>query len=159
MSPRPALRSLAAELSTCWRELGSILASRRLHASLHPELGTSLTPSKLRALELLAEHDGLRVGELADRVGVDDTTATRLVDRLEQLGLAERHSEESDRRAILVGLTAEGRELVAGVSAQRQQFFADVLATLDDDERVQLVRLTEKAALALRARSQELVTR
>ncbi|HEV8099370.1 MAG TPA: MarR family transcriptional regulator, partial [Gaiellaceae bacterium] len=141
MSPRPALRSLAAELSTCWRELGSILASRRLHASLHPELGTSLTPSKLRALELLAEHDGLRVGELADRVGVDDTTATRLVDRLEQLGLAERHSEESDRRAILVGLTAEGRELVAGVSAQRQQFFADVLATLDDDERVQLVRL------------------
>jgi DNA-binding MarR family transcriptional regulator len=159
MSPRPALRPLAAELSTCWRELGSILASRRLHASLHPELGTSLTPSKLRALELLAEHDGLRVGELADRVGVDDTTATRLVDRLEQLGLAERHSEESDRRAILVGLTAEGRELVAGVSAQRQQFFADVLATLDDDERVQLVRLTEKAALALRAASQELVTR
>jgi DNA-binding MarR family transcriptional regulator len=154
-SPRP----LAAELSTCWRELGSILASRRLHASLHPELGTKLTPSKLRALELLSQHDGLRVGELADRVGVDDTTATRLVDRLEQLGLAERRSEEGDRRAILVGLTAEGRELVAGVSEQRQQFFADVLASLDADERVQLVRLTEKAALALRTRSQELATR
>jgi DNA-binding MarR family transcriptional regulator len=153
-----ALRPLAAELSTCWRELSSILASRRLHASLHPELGRQLTPSKLRGLELLAQHDGLRVGELADRVGVDDTTATRLVDRLEELGLAERHSEEGDRRAILVGLTAEGRELVAGVSAQREQFFADVLATLDADERVQLVRLTEKAALALRTRSRELVT-
>jgi DNA-binding MarR family transcriptional regulator len=158
MSPR-ALRPLAAELSTCWRELGTILASRRLHAYLHPELGTKLTPSKLRALELLAQHDGLRVGELADRVGVDDTTATRLVDRLEELGLAERHSAEGDRRAILVGLTADGRELVAGVSAQRQQFFADVLATLDPDERVQLVRLTEKAALALRTRSEELATR
>ena len=138
MAPR-TLRGLAAELSTCWRELGSILASRRLHASLHPELGTSLTPSKLRGLELLAQHDGLRIGELADRVGVDDTTATRLVDRLEELGLAERHSEESDRRAIVVGLTADGCELVAGVAAQRQQFFADVLATLDADERVQLV--------------------
>src|SRR6187397_1434596 len=119
---RPSLRSLAAELSTCWRELGSILASRRLHASLHPELGTKLTPSKLRALELLAQHDGLRVGELADRVGVDDTTATRLVDRLEELGLAERHGEDSDRRATLV-------------------------------------ELTEKAALALRARRDELVAR
>lgn len=156
---RRELKPLAAELSACWRELGTILASRRLHASLHPELGTKLTPSKLRALELLAQHDGLRVGELADRVGVDDTTATRLVDRLEDLGLAERSSEEGDRRAILVGLTGEGRELVAGVSAQRQQFFADVLASLDPDERVQLVRLTEKAALALRARSRELVTR
>ncbi len=154
-----SLRPLAAELSTCWRELGSILASRRLHASLHPELGTKLTPSKLRALELLAQHDGLRVGELADRVGVDDTTATRLVDRLEQLGLAERRGEEGDRRAILVGLTAEGRELVSGVAAQRQEFFADVLASLDAEERVQLVRLTEKAALALRTRSQELATR
>jgi DNA-binding MarR family transcriptional regulator len=159
MSPRATLRPLAAELSTCWRELSSILASRRLHASLHPDLGTKLTPSKLRALELLAQHDGLRVGELADRVGVDDTTATRLVDRLEELGLAERHNEEGDRRAILVGLTDDGRELVKGVTAQRQQFFADVLATLDAEERVQLVRLTEKAALALRTRSEELVTR
>lgn len=158
MSPR-ALKPLAAELSTCWRELGSILASRRLHSSLHPELGKKLTPSKLRALDVLARHDGLRVGELADRVGVDDTTATRLVDRLEDLGLAERKSEQGDRRAILVGLTDEGRELVAGVSAQRQQFFADVLASLDPDERVQLVRLTEKAALVLRTRSRELVTR
>ena len=68
-------------------------------------------------------------------------------------------AREGDRRAILVGLTAEGRELVKGVSAQRQQFFADVLGSLDADERVQLVRLTEKAALALRTRSQELVTR
>ena len=157
MSPK-SLRLLAAELSACWRELGSILASRRLHSSLHPELGKKLTPSKLRALEVLAQHESLRVGELADRVGVDDTTATRLVDRLEDLGLAERHSAEGDRRAILVGLTREGRELVDGVSAQRQQFFADVLGSLDPDERVQLVRLTEKAALALRTRSRELVT-
>ena len=158
MSPR-ALRPLAAELSTCWRELGSILASRRLHASLHPELGTKLTPSKLRALELLAEHDGLRVGELADRVGVDDTTATRLVDRLEELGLAERHGEDSDRRATLVELTDEGSQLISGVAAQRQRFFADILATLEPDERIQLVELTEKAALALRARRDELAAR
>ena len=158
MSPR-ALRPLAAELSTCWRELGSILASRRLHASLHPELGTKLIPSKLRALELLAEHDGLRVGELADRVGVDDTTATRLVDRLEELGLAERHGEDSDRRATLVELTDEGSRLISGVAAQRQRFFADILATLEPDERIQLVELTEKAALALRARRDELVAR
>jgi len=158
MSPR-ALRPLAAELSTCWRELGSILASRRLHASLHPELGTKLTPSKLRALELLAEHDGLRVGELADRVGVDDTTATRLVDRLEELGLAERHGEDNDRRATLVELTDEGSQLISGVAAQRQRFFADILATLEPDERIQLVELTEKAALALRARRDELAAR
>jgi len=158
MSPR-ALKPLAAELSTCWGELGAILASRRLHAHLHPELGTKLTPSKLRALDLLAEHGGLRIGELADRVGVDDTTATRMVDRIEELGLAQRGPVEGDRRAIVVELTDDGHELVSGVLSQRQQFFVDVLATLDPDERVQLVRLTEKAALALHTRSAELVAR
>jgi DNA-binding MarR family transcriptional regulator len=156
---RPTLRSLAVELSTCWRELGSVLASRRLHASLHPELGSQLTPSKLRALDLLAEHGGLRIGELADRVGVDDTTATRLVDRLESLGLAGRGRVEGDRRATVVQLTAEGEELVSSVLSQRQQFFVDVLGALEPEERLQLVRLTEKAALALRTRSAELVAR
>ena len=156
---RRELKPLAAELSTCWRELGTILASRRLHASLHPELGSKLTPSKVRALALIAESGGLRIGELADRVGVDDTTATRMVDRLEELGVAERQGAEDDRRATLVGLTDKGKELTAGVAAQRQLFFCDVLEALEPDEREQLVHLTAKAALVLRTRSEELVAR
>jgi DNA-binding MarR family transcriptional regulator len=110
-------------------------------------------------LDLLAQHGGLRVGELADRVGVDDTTAKRLIDRIEELGLAERRRVEGDRRATVVGLTVEGEELVAGVAAQRRLFFCEVLAALDPEERAQLVRLTAKAALALRTRTEELVGR
>jgi DNA-binding MarR family transcriptional regulator len=156
---RRELRPLAAELSTCWRELGTILASRRLHASLHPELGSKLTPSKLRALALVGESRGLRIGELADRVGVDDTTATRMVDRLEELGLAERHGAEGDRRATVVGLTEEGTKLAAGAAEQRLLFFCDVLEALEPEERAQLVQLTAKAALVLRTRTDELVAR
>jgi DNA-binding MarR family transcriptional regulator len=153
------LKPLADELSQRWHELGAVLRSRRLLASLHPGLAAKLTPSKLRALDLLAEHGGLRVGELADRVGVDDTTATRLVDRLEAMGVAERRSEPGDRRATTVELTPAGEELVAGIAAQRQLFFCDVLAGLEPEERAELVRLTAKAATALRARSEELVGR
>ena len=153
------LKLLAAELSACWRDLGAILASRRLHASLHPEVAARLTPSKLRALDLLARRGGLRIGELAEQVGVDDTTATRLVDRLEQLGVAERRGEEADRRATLVRLTPAGEQLVAGVAARRQLFFCEVLEALEPEERTQLVQLTGKAALALRARSEELAAR
>jgi DNA-binding MarR family transcriptional regulator len=156
---RRELRPLAAELSARWRELGTILASRRLHASLHPELGAKLTPSKVRALALIAESGGLRIGELADRVGVDDTTATRMVDRLEELGVAERHGAEGDRRATRVELTGKGEALMEGVAAQRLLFFCDVLEALEPEERTQLVGLTAKAADVLRARSEELVAR
>jgi len=155
---RRKLKPLADELSRCWHELGAVLRSRRLLASLHPGVAGKLTPSKLRALDLLAAHGGLRVGELADLVGVDDATASRLVDRLEELGVVARTSEPGDRRATTVALTPEGQELAAGVAAQRQLFFCDILDALQPDERAELVRLTEKAAVALRARSEELVS-
>ena len=118
-----------------------------------------LTPSKLRALDLLAHQGGMRVGELAAAVGIDDATATRLVDRLEEIGVVERRAEPGDRRATTVMLTPAGAELVKAIVAQRQQFFSDILAALNQREREELVRLTAKAAVALRARSEELVGR
>lgn len=48
---------------------------------------------------------------------------------------------------------------MAGIAAQRQLFFLDILSALEPDERAELVRLTAKAADALRARSEELATR
>jgi hypothetical protein len=45
------------------------------------------------------------------------------------------------------------------VARQRLLFFCDVLEALEPEERAQLVQLTAKAALVLRTRSRELVTR
>ena len=70
-----------------------------------------------------------------------------------------RTSEPGDRRATTVALTPAGEELVAGIAAQRQLFFCDVLEALEPAERTELVRLTAKAAVALRARSEELVSK
>ena len=152
------LRELAGDLSRSWHDLGRVLASRRLLASLHPGAPT-LTPTKLRALDVIGEGDGVRVGELADRIGIDETTATRLVDRLETAGLAERRSAADDRRVTLVRLTHPGGVLVKDVARRRQRFFCDVLAALEPDERAELVRLTAKAAEVLRERSEELTAR
>ena len=152
------LRSLARELSDSWHELGGVLSSRKLQASLDSGAASFLTPTKRRALDLQAA-ESLRVGELADRLVVDDTTATRLVDRLEAAGLAERGRLPEDRRVTVVGLTAAGSELVAQVAVRRQRFFCEVLTALEPDERMELVRLTLLAAVALRAQSKELMAR
>jgi DNA-binding MarR family transcriptional regulator len=142
---------LAAEFSQRWHDLGNVWRSRRLHAG--PAAG--LTPTTLRALAVLA-NDGLRVGELAERMGVDETTATRLADRLEGAGLATRSRAADDRRVTVVALTREGKRLARAADEQRRGFFEDVLAALEPAERRELVRLTTKAAEAARA---ELVAR
>ena len=153
---REELRALATELSRCWHDLGRVLASRRLLASLHEGSVGKLSPSKLRALDVLSEG-GARVGELAGGIGIDETTATRLVDRLEALGLVERQSLKGDRRVTIVRLTASGEKVVGEVARRREQFFSEVLAALEPEERAELVRLTAKAAEALRERSVELI--
>jgi DNA-binding MarR family transcriptional regulator len=155
---RRELRELAGELSHSWHDLGRMLASRRLLASLHPG-APKMTPTKLRALDVISEEGGVRVGELADRIGIDETTATRLVDRLEEAGVAERRSAAGDRRVIVVGLTTAGVLLVRQVAQRRKRFLCDVLTALEPDERTELVRLTAKAAAALRDRSEELTAR
>ena len=86
---------LAEELSRCWYELGSALRDRRLLASLHAGDANALTPTKLRALDVLGETASCGSGELAGRIGVDETTATRLVDRLEEAGLVERGASKA----------------------------------------------------------------
>jgi len=145
------MSDLALQLSEHWHELGSALRSRRLLASLHEGRAADLTPTKLRALDVLARSGGLRVGELAERMGVDETSATRLVDRLAAVGLAERRRAPDDRRVTIVVLTLKGKRLAATAADQRRRFFEDVLSALEPDERAQLVRLTAKAAEALQA--------
>ena len=118
-----------------------------------------MTPTKLRALDVISKEGGVRVGELADGIGIDETTATRLVDRLEAAGVAERRSAAGDRRVTVVGLTRAGVVLARGVAQRRQRFLCDVLTALEPDERAELVRLTAKAAEVLRDRSEELTAR
>jgi DNA-binding MarR family transcriptional regulator len=151
--------ALDARLSRSWRELGGLLVSRRLLASISDSPDVPLTPTRLRALDVLAESGGLRIGDLAAAMAIEETTATRLVDRLETMGVAKRRRGADDRRVTVVALTPKGTRLVSSVARRRREFFRDVLEALDPDERTELVRLTEKATAALRARSEELVAR
>src|SRR5215210_4830542 len=106
----------------------------RTAAGVHPiRQNTSFALAKVcrahRAYigELLAEHglhvgqemvlvelwqdDGLRGGELAERLGVEPPTITKMLRRLETCGLVERRRDARDARSFRVYLTVEGRSL------------------------------------------------
>src|SRR6201995_3717918 len=67
------------------------------------------------------------MNELARLLGLDKSSITGLVDRAERRGLVMRVPSTTDRRAVLVSLTDEGRALVSRASAR---FEADVLTML-----------------------------
>ena len=71
-----------------------------------------LTLPQLKAAMILRQEGVWSVGRVAERLKVGEPTASHLIDRLVQSGLAERTEDEKDRRRTLVRLSAQGRRLV-----------------------------------------------
>jgi DNA-binding MarR family transcriptional regulator len=90
---------------------------------------TLLTWSQSVALSAVAEDGPMRLGTLADRIGTTDGTATRTVDALVDLGLAERVPDPFDGRGVLVAATERGRLS----TRERHERVATLLAAVTDD--------------------------
>jgi DNA-binding MarR family transcriptional regulator len=128
----------------------------RVHERLAARAGVSLDRAAYAALCRVQEAGPLRLSELAARMGVDASTASRQVQQLERTGLVGRVGDPDDRRASLLELTAEGDRVLtrmrrarrgsldrvlAGWSAADRRVLAALLTRLVDDlERVTGVR-------------------
>jgi DNA-binding MarR family transcriptional regulator len=77
-----------------------------------------LTPNDSRALFSLDIEAGRPMRALAEAWNCDPSYATWLVDRLEELGLAERRLLTHDRRVKLVVLTRKGQRTRAQLEAE-----------------------------------------
>lgn len=109
-------------------------------------LGTFRT---LRAVERLGSSPG--VGEVADALAVDPSTASRLVERCVEAGLLTRTVHAEDRRRSVLGLTPRGRELLDQVTANRRETIAQVVADWDREDLVQMVGLLARLLQDLEA--------
>ena len=73
-----------------------------------------------------------------------------VVDELERKGLAERRRSERDRRRSVVQLTDEGREMLERADRVADDVMAEVLGSIDAEERAAL-HLTLRRAMAAAA--------
>ena len=99
----------------------------------------AITLPQYRALVVLSELGEQKVGELADRLAIHPSTATRLCDRLHASGYIERATSPESRREVTIGLSAKGRTLVRKVISLRRDDFKTIVAALAPPERAALV--------------------
>jgi len=83
---------------------------------------------------------------LAHAVGLDKTTLTSLLDRLEARGLVTRALGSNDRRARIPSLTAAGMSVQRRVARARDETEAAVLCDFSDGERQSLRDLLARLA-------------
>ena len=104
-------------------------------------------PARVRLLEALAAASTpLSVSELAERIGVDQPRASRLVQQCVGLGFVRREADPDDARRTRIVLTDEGAAIVKGFRGNRRAAIADALADFSDAERAELARLLTKLA-------------
>jgi MarR family transcriptional regulator, organic hydroperoxide resistance regulator len=112
--------------------VGELLAEFRLH------------PGQEMVLIELFEEDGLRGGELAERLGVEPPTVTKMLRRLERCGLVERRPDPRDARSFRVHLSSEGRSLEGPIAGIWDGVERRALAGMSVGERRDLHRLLAK---------------
>ncbi|RSM80447.1 MarR family transcriptional regulator [Kibdelosporangium aridum] len=97
-------------------------------------------------LTALVQNDGRPYSQLAlgHALGVDKTTMTALLDKLERSGLVVRTPDPNDRRARIPVVTEAGRELQAKLYDLLKAVEARVLDPLSPDERETLRSLLRK---------------
>jgi DNA-binding MarR family transcriptional regulator len=71
---------------------------------------------------------------------VQRPTATRVLARLEELGLVDRAPDPADRRSSLISASAEGRALLRRQRSRKEEFLARRLADLDAGDLATLER-------------------
>ncbi|MGH2353926.1 MAG: MarR family winged helix-turn-helix transcriptional regulator, partial [Chloroflexota bacterium] len=85
-----------------------------------------VTLPQFRALVVIAARQSAMVRELAERLDIHPSTATRLCDRLVRKGLIRRVERDVDRRETEIVLTSKGRRLVEGVTRRRRRDIAAI---------------------------------
>ena len=124
--------------------VAAVLAASRLIVGMSAralaDVDESLTLPQLRTLVVLADRPPMKQADLAAELGVNPSTALRMVDRLAAAGLLERQPNPDSRREQLVGLTPAGRDLVRTVMDHRYEEVTALVGRLTPTDRAGLVR-------------------
>jgi DNA-binding MarR family transcriptional regulator len=97
----------------------------------------------------LVDEGPQRLGLLAQAFGLDPSTITRQVQALEQESLVERRPDPTDRRASLLDLTEQGREVLTSTRARRRNWLRAALGDWDEQDHEEFGRLLEKFNLSI----------
>ena len=100
---------------------------------------TEVSLQQYRALVVLASRGPQRPVDLAEALGVDPSTTTRLCDRLVDKRLISRRRQTEDRREVRLELSDRGRRLVADVTELRRLEIGRILSAVPQRERAGLV--------------------
>ncbi|TCC00253.1 MarR family transcriptional regulator [Micromonospora zingiberis] len=100
----------------------------------------SVSPTQLRVLSLLCSRPATNVNGLAELLDVVPSSASRLCDRLEAIGLLRRVADPRDRREVRLVPTTAAQALLGEVRSRRHEAVRAVLDRMPARMQQELLR-------------------
>lgn len=148
VAPAP---SNTEEVEPCLTPAASVHALRAATAHMERSMARALGPFGITAAQYeilqviqLRNGRGGRCGELGQHVAAPGPDITRMLDRLDNVGLVSRYRDDNDRRIVHVTLTEKAHELLNTVAPAAQQAEAAIFAGLEASERITLTTLLRR---------------
>jgi len=88
----------------------------------------------IETMDLLNTLGPMTAGELSRRTGLTSGATTRLIDRLERPGYVRRHSDESDRRRVIIEPVEENLGQLGELFQPLADGMTALWSTFNDDE-------------------------
>src|ERR1700675_3305196 len=148
--PRGLQAELKQNIPFASREAEAYLSLLRTADALQTQVEAQLreyglTGTQYNALRILrgAGPEGLPCREIGERMITRDPDITRLLNRLEDRGLAERTRTKRDRRVVYGKITAAGLKLLREIDKPLEKFGREMLRHVGQDKLKQLIELLE----------------
>lgn len=114
--------------------------------------GIGVTRPQWQVLTMLARHEGINQGGLADLLDVEPITLCRMIDRLQEAGMVERRADPADRRAWRLFLTERANGLLNELRPLALNLFDEAMTGLSAPERDALHEMLERVRVNLARR-------
>ena len=85
-------------------------------------------------LLLYVPFDGITISDLSDKLGIDISTMTRNIQRIEKQGLIERRKNLNDKRSIKLNLSTRGKKIINLLNDDISNNLSPILKKYDFDK-------------------------
>jgi len=121
------------------KKLRIVVRAAQRH-SLWIEKQCGVSGAQLWIMQELHDQPGLRVGELAAKLALHQTTASNLVDALRRRGYLVKERDSGDQRVVNLKLSEEGAEVLMKAPTPARGLLPEAILHLDDETLQQLDR-------------------
>jgi DNA-binding MarR family transcriptional regulator len=125
-------------------ESASLRFHREVGHAAVAQVGGDLTMPQYYILRLAAADECMRASDLAERLSINPSAVTAMVDRLVSKGFVERRRDDDDRRIVHVCPTPSGLEALDRVARSSREFMRTAFEQLEPSEAEVFVETYEK---------------